>query len=168
MRQIYNERDDLIYQERVSSARTTLFFLTLTLLFPLLFLVRLQPTEWDGWAVVFLCFSVLFLFYTINYRTLCITLDTHTLMLQFGLFSWRIQMDNIAACHADNLPWLKRMGGAGIHFMFVGQRYRASFNFLEYPRLVVAFKRKKGPVQDISFSTRQPDEIIKIINEIKV
>lgn len=58
-----------------------------------------------------------------------------------------------------------RMGGAGIHFMFVHKRYRASFNFLEHPRVVIAFKRKAGPVQDISFSTRQPTDVVRLIRE---
>mgnify|MGYP000900013350 CR=1 FL=1 len=31
-----------------------------------------------------------------------------------------------------------RYGGAGIHFMSIRGRYRASFNFLEYPRVVIA------------------------------
>jgi hypothetical protein len=58
-----------------------------------------------------------------------------------------------------------RMGGAGIHFMLIRRRYRVSFNFLEYPRVVIAFKRKVGPVQDISFSTRRPDDVLRHIQE---
>lgn len=61
-----------------------------------------------------------------------------------------------------------RMGGAGIHFMSIRKRYRASFNFLEYPRVVIAFKRKVGPVQDISFSTRQPEKVIRLIQEAAI
>jgi len=57
------------------------------------------------------------------------------------------------------------MGGAGIHFMMIRKRYRASFNFLEYPRVVIALKRKVGPVQDISFSTRRPDDVLRLIRE---
>jgi len=58
---------------------------------------------------------------------------------------------------------LMRMGGAGIHFMMIRKRYRASFNFLEYPRVVLAFQREVGPVQDISFSTRRPDDVLRLI-----
>jgi hypothetical protein len=47
--------------------------------------------------------------------------------------------------------------------MMVNERYRASFNFLEYPRVVVALKRKRGPVQDVSFSTRQPEPVMSLI-----
>ena len=58
-----------------------------------------------------------------------------------------------------------KYGGAGIHFMMIGKRYRASFNFLEYSRVVIALKNKVGLVQDISFSTRQPEEILKLVRE---
>ncbi len=49
--------------------------------------------------------------------------------------------------------------------MNVRQRYRASVNFLEYPRIVIAFKKKVGPVRDISFSTRHPDEVLQHIHQ---
>ena len=49
--------------------------------------------------------------------------------------------------------------------MNVRNRYRASFNFLEYPRVVIAFKKKAGLVRDISFSTRQPEEIMRLIRD---
>jgi hypothetical protein len=56
-----------------------------------------------------------------------------------------------------------KYGGAGIHFMFVHKRYRASFNFLEHPRVVIGLKRKAGLVKDISFSTCQPNELIRLV-----
>jgi hypothetical protein len=37
------------------------------------------------------------------------------------------------------------------------------FNFLEYPRVVVALKEKQGPVRDVAFSTRHPDQVIEFI-----
>jgi hypothetical protein len=58
-----------------------------------------------------------------------------------------------------------RMGGAGIHFMIIRKRYRASFNFLEHPRVVIALKRNAGLVRDISFSTRRPDDLLRLIKE---
>ncbi len=36
-------------------------------------------------------------------------------------------------------------------------------NFLEYSRVLLTLKNKIGPIQNISFSTRNPDEIIKTI-----
>ena len=106
---------------------------------------------------LFLFLDLLFAFYTFNYRQLDIRLSFDGLLLKFGLIKWRIPLNNIASYKIDNnLSPFMRYGGAGIHFMFVNRRYRASFNFLEYPRMVISFKRKVGPVQDLSFSTNQP------------
>jgi hypothetical protein len=101
----------------------------------------------------------------VNYRTLIIHLTPQALQLRFGLFTWVVPLSTIADCRLDDLPPLLRLGGAGIHFMVVRGRYRASFNFLEYPRVVIALKRRKGPVRDISFSTQQPDEVLRYLRE---
>jgi hypothetical protein len=76
-----------------------------------------------------------------------------------------VPLDNLEECRLDKIPLLMSMGGAGIHFMSIRKRYRASFNFLEYPRVVIAFKRKVGPVRDISFSTRRPDDVLRLVQE---
>jgi len=81
------------------------------------------------------------------------------LSLKFGLFTWQIPLDNIETCFIDETS-LWRIGGAGIHFSPMGGRYRAMFNFLEHPRVVVCLKEKKGPVRDIAFSTTHPDKVM--------
>ena len=155
--------DELIYNERVSSNRTEALFLGLTFLFFLLLIWRVKAGSLDVLTAVFLCLFGLFLFYSMNYRTLVIRLTSESLKLTFGIFTWIVPLDNVDECRLDEIPVVMRLGGAGIHFMSIRYRYRASFNFLEHPRVVVAFKRKKGPVQDISFSTRRPDEVLRLI-----
>jgi Ca2+/Na+ antiporter len=158
--------DDLVYDERVASTRTEALFLALTALFFLLFIWRVIADHLDILAVVFLCLCGFFLFYSVNYRTLVIRLTAESLRLTFGIFTWTVPLDNVEGSRLDDdIPVVMRMGGAGIHFMFVRKRYRASFNFLEYPRVVIALKRKVGPVQDISFSTQRPDEVLRLIQE---
>jgi Ca2+/Na+ antiporter len=157
--------DNLIYHERVSSTWTEVLFLALTLLFLLLLIWRMNAASLDILAAIFSCFFILFLFYSLNYRILIIRLTSKSLKLTFGIFKWTVPVDNIEECCLDELPILMRMGGAGIHFMTIHKRYRASFNFLEYPRVVIAFKRKAGLVRDISFSTRRPDELLRLIRE---
>jgi hypothetical protein len=39
------------------------------------------------------------------------------------------------------------------------------FNFLEYPRVLIKLKVKKGLVRDIAFSTKLPEEVIRLLNE---
>jgi hypothetical protein len=157
---------DILYNERISSNKTEALFLVLTLIFSLLLIWRMRVSGLDALAVVFLCFANFFLFYSLNYKVLVIQLTSEDLKLTFGIFTWKVPLQNIADCRLDEIPVFMRMGGAGIHFMMIRQRYRASFNFLEYPRVVIAFKRKVGPVRDISFSTRQPDQVIKIIQNV--
>lgn len=156
-------KNDLLYEERLSSNRTTLLFLVLMTLFGSLMIWRVLALRFDALAVVFLGLAVVFLFYSVNYRTLVICLDAELLTLTFGLFTWRVPLDNVADCRLDSVPLFMRMGGAGIHFMMIRKRYRASFNFLEYPRVVIALRKKAGPVQDISFSTRRPDDILRLV-----
>ena len=139
--------------------------MTLTLLFFTLLIRHVKTGRRGIRAAVFFCLSGFFFFYALNFRTLFIRLTSKSLKLTFGIFTWKVPLDNIADSRLDDIPLLLRMGGAGIHFMSIRKRYRASFNFLEHPRVVVAFKKKAGPVQEISFSTRQPDDVLRLIQE---
>ena len=118
----------------------------------------------DILATVFLVFFLFFLFYALNYRTLIIRLTPEVLKLRFGIFTWTIATDNVESCFLDEVS-LRRIGGAGIHFSSFQGRYRALFNFLEYPRIVIMLKNKKGPVRDVAFSTQRPDEVLRFIQE---
>ena len=155
--------EDVLYTERISSNKTEALFLTLMLLFLLLLVWRVSAGSFDILTGGFAFFFIVFLFYSTNYTTLIIQLTQQSLKLKFGIFTWIVSLDNVAECRLDEIPPIMRMGGAGVHFMNIRNRYRASFNFLEYPRVVIAFKRKAGPVRDVSFSTRHPDEVIRLI-----
>lgn len=155
------------YLEKVTSRKTFLLFLALAVLCGVLFLGRLIAVRLDWLAVLLMLLSLIFLFYTLNYRVLDIQLDEEKLQLTFGLFTWRVPLSNIKEIQPDDqLPWLVRNGGAGVHFMVVHGRYRASFNFLEHPRVVITFKHKVGPVRELSFSTRQPVLLIKHLSQV--
>jgi len=160
---------NLTYNEKVSSRWTEALFLALTILFFLLFIWRVTAINLDSIAIIFLGFFVLFFFYSANYRTLVICMTEQSLKLIFGIFTWTIPFENIEQCQLDdNLPILMKYGGAGIHFMMIRKRYRASFNFLEYPRVVIGLKRRVGLVKDISFSTCRPEELIQLIQGVIV
>ena len=161
-----NEND--IYKETLSSRRTIALFAVLMFIFFLLFLWQANISGSHSLRIALLSLSVLFLFYMLNYRTLHIYISSDALMLRFGIFTWTVPHDNIAGCTLDdNLPKLTKYGGAGIHFFIFKKRYRVSFNFLEYSRVVVTFKKARGLVTELSFSTRQPDEIIRLVQQEK-
>ena len=158
--------DKFLYHEKLTSAKTETLFIALTILFLSLTLSRVNTLGLDEFAILFAVFCSFFLFYSLNYRTLIIRLTSESLKLKFGIFTWTVPLEDIEDCQLDELPAIMKYGGAGIHFMMIRNRYRASFNFLEYPRIVIAFKKKVGLVRVISFSTRQPDEILRRIREI--
>jgi hypothetical protein len=152
-----------IYSERLTSTGTTMLFTALAALF----------LGWGGWRsslvgfrtipVILLVVGLFFVVYVINYRVLVIALSSQELVLRFGLVSWKMPLANIAEIRQDDSPpWIK-YGGAGVHFAFVRGQYRAFFNFLEHPRLLVAFRTRRGPVQALVFSTRNPDQIRELI-----
>ncbi len=153
--------ENVIYEERIFSGWTQALFWGLTAIFSLLLIWRTATSGADGLGVAFLLLALVFLFYSLNYRLLVIRLSSEALRLQFGIFTWTIPLDNVeASCRDDDLPASMKYGGAGIHFMFIRGRYRASFNFLEHPRVVVALRRPRV-VRDVSFSTRCPDDLIR-------
>jgi Ca2+/Na+ antiporter len=158
--------DGPVYEEKISSSRTEALFIGLAATFLVLSTWRMSVTGLDALGIVFLLFFVLFVFYCLNYRILIIRITQDSLKLKFGLFTWTTPPEDIGEIRPDDdIPALKKFGGAGIHFMFVRGRYRASFNFLEYPRVVVALKKKRGSVQDVSFSTRNPSHVIRLLRD---
>lgn len=155
-----------IYEERLTSSRTSALFGGLTVLFLALVIWRAVLNDAGFLSIVFLCLFLMFLFYSLNYRVLHIRLTSEALILRFGLFKWDVPVADIRSCSIDETS-LWRIGGAGIHFSFFKGSYRAMFNFLEYPRVVLALKQKRGPVRAIAFSTNQPEQVIHLLTRAK-
>jgi hypothetical protein len=156
-----------IYHERLTSTRTTALFIFLALLFSGLFIYRFSSEALDGWAVLWAVLGGMFIFYVFNYRALTIEIDKTAIRLRFGLLGMRVEFHEITACETDTVS-LWRIGGAGIHFSPMGGRYRAMFNFLEYPRLVLRLNRKRGWIWDVAFSTRNPDEVMALVRKYRL
>jgi hypothetical protein len=159
--------DNTIYEERISSSRTEALFISFTIIFFLLTIRQIRTSGLSILGAVFLFIFIFFFFYSTNYRILIIRITNEALKLKFGVFTWTVPLDNISGCRYDDLPILMKYGGAGIHFMMIRRRYRASFNFLEHPRVVITLKKKAGLVRDISFSTGRPDEVIALLQQIQ-
>jgi len=114
--------EEIIYTEKLQSNKTEALFVGLTVVFLLVFIWRMSLGSLDVLGAVFLAFFVMFLFYSLSYRTLVIQLSPATLRLKFGVISWRVPLENIEGCRLDELPTLMRHGVAGIHFMLIHNR----------------------------------------------
>ncbi len=154
---------DQIYQEKVQSPLTSLLFTLLALVFSALFTWRVTVVGFRAFSIASLVLALFFFSYVLNYQTLRITITEEVVLLKFGLIRWRTKLKNIQTCKMDDSPNLIKYGGAGVHFAFVKGEYRAFFNFLEHPRILITFHHKKGPVQGLVFTTRQPDQVMGII-----
>ncbi len=154
-----------IYSEKISSTGTRMLFLCLSILFLVMFGWRISIVGWRFFPALSLFLGLLFGFYVLNYRTLEISITSESLKLKFGLISWKTRLDNIQACQRDDSPPLVKYGGAGVHFAFVKGTYRAFYNFLEYPRILVTFRKKQGLVQELVFTTRQPEKILALLQQ---
>ena len=156
--------DDLIYEERISSLRTEAVFVALSVLCLAFLAWRFMISGYSATAALFLFLSTLFVFCALNYRVLTIRISTAGLKLKFGLFGWTVPWRSIAEAYPDEVS-LWRIGGAGIHFSIIRGRYRVMLNFLEYPRIVIQLKEKRGLVRDVAFSTKRPTEILRIFEQ---
>jgi hypothetical protein len=149
----------------VASKRTEVLFVALTFLGCALFAWRAVDIGSAPSTVILFCLFSLFLFYSLNYRVLVIRITPGSVKLKFGIFKWSIPLGSIERCYLDDAS-LWRIAGAGIHFTFRRKRYRAMFNFLEHQRVVILLSRKKGLVREIAFSTRQPEEVMRVITTL--
>lgn len=152
-----------IYQEEIQSPKTSLLFTLLALIFSALFAWRVTAVGFKAFPIVCLVLVVFFFSYIVNYQTLRITITEEAVLLKFGLIRWRTRLKNIQECKMDDSPNLIKYGGAGVHFAFVKGEYRAFYNFLEHPRILITFHHKQGLVQGLVFTTRQPEQVMEII-----
>jgi uncharacterized membrane protein YdbT with pleckstrin-like domain len=100
--------NDLIHDEKISSMRTEALFLSLTALFLLLMVWRVASSGWGFLSILFLIFFGIFLFYSLNYRTLVIRITPDSLRLTFGIFTWTVPMEDIDSCRLDDPPPIKQ------------------------------------------------------------
>ena len=156
---------DETYFEELRSTKTSLLFLGLMILFLGLFARRVEVVGFRTGPIIFLFLAFFFAFYVLNYRTLKIRIDDEMIHLKFGVVRWRTKLDNVASCGLDDSSLLIKYGGAGVHFAFTRGKYRAFYNFLEGPRVLVSFHQKQGWVQELVFSTRNPDQVLDLIRE---
>jgi len=158
---------EAVYSENVSSPRTSALFMILCAFFGWLAYRRLQNhPAGETLAIVYLLLAAMFLFYVLNYHTLHIRINMEKVTLRFGLFTRHIPIHTISTVTIDSES-LWRIGGAGIHFSWFQRRYRAMFNFLQYPRVVLQLSRKRGPVQDVAFTTRNPAAVMETIRSFR-
>ncbi len=157
--------ENILYSEKVRSNKTSLLFVILALIFFTLFGWRFSVKGLRFVPGLYAFLGLFFCVYVINYRELEISITDQTLQLKFGVIGWSSNIENIKSSILYDPPFWIKYGGAGVHFAMVDGDYKAFYNFLEYPRVMIGFHQKQGWVQSLVFTTRQPDKILEILEK---
>jgi hypothetical protein len=157
--------EEALYEERISvwSFRAILGFVSAVFLFAALYQVLIGPIgENPAPNGLYILMALLFLALAITFSTLVIKLTPHSVVVGFGMIKRTIPWDLIERCYMDEVSSL-RYGGWGIRIGRVRGKWRLVFNIIGAPRVVLALKR--GGFDEFVFSTRHPDEMVRIIRQ---
>ena len=154
---------NILYSEKIRSTKTSLLFVILASIFFTLFGWRFSVVGFRFGPGLYAFLGLVFCFYVINFRELEISITDQILRLKFGVIGWSSNLENIKSVIRYDPPFWIKYGGAGVHFAMVDGDYKAFYNFLEYPRVLIKFHQKQGWVQSLVFTTRQPDKILEIL-----
>lgn len=154
-----------IYKERIYSRWLTIVLGIVTcVLFGVFIYQRLEgpvgtrPAP-DG---ILLAAALLLLAVTVNFATLTIRLTPGGISVGYGIIRHDIPWSNVADCYQDKAStvWY---GGFGIRLGLVNGKRRLVYNTIGDPRVVI--RKRHGKVQEFVFSTRNLDEVVRIIKE---
>lgn len=158
-------RTDTIYEESIISKGTAgvfaaiaviMFFLTAYQLLSGPLGERLAPTA------LFLVMGAVFLDLARNFSRLLIRLTPGEISVGYGLFRHRLSWSRIENCRVDETP-ARRYWGWGIRLAKMDGKWRLTYSVLGGPRVVLSLTT--GRFRDLVFSTRNPEEVAKIVRK---
>ncbi len=112
--------------------------------------------------LVFFLMALLFLGITIAFSKLSITMTSRSVIVGYGIFTRTIPWETIERCYEDAVSSL-RYGGWGIRIGRVKGKWRLVYNVIGGPRVVLSLK--SGWFKEFVFSTKNPEQVMKIIRQ---
>jgi len=153
-----------IYEEKIFSSLNAVIFAVIVglLLYALIYQLLIEPLGTNTAPNEFFVFMVLlFSAIGINFSTLRITIDYQDVTVGYGIIKKTIPREKIEKCYLDQTRAIL-YGGWGIRVGRVKGKWRLIYNTVGDPRVVVVLRN--GWYQEFVFSTRNPQEIIKLLN----
>ena len=154
-----------IYEEKIF-LKWTVSILTVFLavfLFLLCYQILVGPIGTNPAPNCFYLFMfLLFLGVMINFSILKIRMTPGYFSVSYGIIKYSILWENIEDCSLDDVSTFK-YGGWGIRMAQVKGKWRLVYNVIGGPRIVLSLK--KGRFKEFVFSTKNPEEVIKIVKE---
>ena len=97
-----------------------------------------------------------------NFSRLTIRMSPENITVGYGRITRQIPWENIESCYLDETSAIF-YGGFGIRFARIRGKWRLVYNIMSTPRVVLALK--SGGFQEFVFSTKNPDEVMNLIND---
>ncbi len=113
------------------------------------------------WVLLFVLLVFIVVMY--SFRKLNIKMTSDSVIVKYGFGKRTIPWESISNCYLDKTSsiWY---GGFGNRMARVNGKWRDVYNVLGYPRVVLSLK-STGFYKEFVFSTKNPEEVMKIINE---
>lgn len=162
---VENKMGKNIYEETISAKWMTVSFAVITIIFFSVFLYQLLtgPIGADPAPdVLWLVLALLFFSLTLNFRKLKINISSEGISAGYGIFKSTISWEKLEEVYLDETS-TARYGGWGIRVSRVEGNWRLVYNVIGGPRVVIS--SKDGFFKDLAFSTKNPEEVIEIIED---
>ena len=153
-----------LYEEKLFSRINAVIFAVIVglLLNALIYQLLVEPLGTNPAPNEYFVFMIfLFSAIGINFSTLRITIDYQDVTVGYGIIKKTIPREKIEKCYLDQTRAIL-YGGWGIRIGRVKGKWRLIYNTVGDHRVVVVFRN--GWYQEFVFSTRNPQEIIKLLN----
>lgn len=154
-----------IYEEKITSKWIVAILICATgsMLFLLGYQVLVAPIGTPTVLTWFyLIMFLLFLGLTFVFSRLIIKMTPSSISVGFGPLKYVILWQNVEDCFLDETSELK-YGGSGIRMTRVEGKSRIVYSIVGGPRVVLSLK--EGRYKELAFSTRHPQEVMKVIKE---
>ncbi|MFP4170195.1 MAG: hypothetical protein ACLFUV_04135 [Methanomassiliicoccales archaeon] len=155
---------DLIYRERIFARWLGALTGGLSLLFLSLFAYQAligplgEPAPPN---LIFLGMFLIFLFLTLNFSALVVSMTTDFLRVRFGLVRRKYRWAEIEGAYKEGATAVV-YGGYGIRFGWTKGRSRVAYILSLVPRVFVPIR--DGRFDELVFSTRDPGRVIELVH----
>ena len=152
-----------IYKEKNFSKENIIIFGIIIIIVVIICIAVIQQYGANFFLIIIFLFNLFFLFgIMINFRQLNIILTTEYIVVNYGLLKQQFMWNDINDCYLDDASAIV-YGGFGLRVASYKGKTRLVYNTVKSPRIVLSIK--DGSFEEFVFSTKNPEEIIKIIEQ---
>jgi hypothetical protein len=158
-------QQESVYEEKLFSKWITIILTSATAIMFFFLVYQLVERPIGGKPAptwILLVIGLIFLGLTINFSRIIIRMTPEHVSIGYGIFKHEIPWETVENCYIDETSAV-RYGGSGIRVTKVGDKKRIVYSVVGSPRVVLSLK--EGTYKEVAFSTRNPDQVMSIVNQ---